>query len=58
MITRLKKLEAENSRLKKKECLSIEVDHSLPAQRLIRSLEQLIEWRGKPTQNAYIEKFN
>jgi len=22
--------------------------HSLPAQRVIQSLEQLIEWRGKP----------
>ena len=30
--------------------LCIEVDHSLPAQRVIKSLEQLIEceWRGKP----------
>jgi putative transposase len=76
-----------------RECLGIEVDHSLPAQRVIKSLEQLIEWRGKPkaircdngpeyishalrewaqamdielmyiqpgkpTQNAYIERFN
>ena len=76
-----------------RECLGIEVDHSLPAQRVIQSLEQLIEWRGKPkaircdngpeyishalrewaqttgielmhiqpgkpTQNAYIERFN
>ena len=31
-----------------RECLGIEVDHSLPAQRVIKSLEQLIEWRGKP----------
>ena len=28
--------------------VNIEVDHSLPAQRVIQSLEQLIEWRGKP----------
>ena len=76
-----------------RECLGIEVDLSLPAQRVIQSLEQLIEWRGKPkairwdngpeyishalrewaqatgielmyiqlgkpTQNAYIERFN
>ncbi len=76
-----------------RECLSIEIDHSLPAQRVIQSLEQLIQWRskpkaircdngpeyishilrewaqamdielmyiqpGKPTQNAYIERFN
>jgi putative transposase len=76
-----------------RECLGIEVDHSLPAERVIKSLEQLIEWRGKPkaircdngpeyisyalrewaqamdielmyiqpgkpTQNAYIERFN
>ena len=76
-----------------RECLGIEVDHSLPAQRVIKTLEQLIEWRGKPkaircdngpeyishalrewaqamgielmyiqpgkpTQNAYIERFN
>ena len=31
-----------------RECLGIEVDHSLPAERVIKSLEQLIEWRGKP----------
>ncbi len=31
-----------------RECLSIEVDHSLPVQRVIQSLERLIEWRGKP----------
>ena len=31
-----------------RECLGIEVDHSLLAQRVIKSLEQLIEWRGKP----------
>ena len=76
-----------------RECLGIEVDHSLPAQRVMRTLERLIEWRGKPkalrcdngpeyisqalrdwaqardielmyiqpgkpTQNAYIERFN
>lgn len=28
--------------------LDITVDFSLPAQRVIRSLEQVIEWRGKP----------
>lgn len=28
----------------------IEVDLSLPAARVIRSLEQIIEWRGKPLQ--------
>ena len=76
-----------------RECLAIDVDFSLPAQRVIRSLKQIIEWRGKPaavrcdngpeyisqelvnwateehinllyiqpgkpTQNAYIERFN
>jgi len=76
-----------------REGLTIDVDFSLPAERVIRSLEQLIEWRGKPksircdngpeyiskdlkkwakdnniklvfiepgkpTQNAYIERFN
>jgi len=41
-----------------RKCLGIEVDHSLPVQRVIKSLEQLIDWRGKPTQNAYIERFN
>ena len=76
-----------------REGLGIEVDFSLPSTRVIRSLEQLIEWRGKPdalrcdngseyisqalrdwtmeqqitllyiqpgkpTQNAYIERFN
>lgn len=76
-----------------REGLGIEVDLSLPAPRVIRALEQIIEWRGKPaalrcdngpeyisetlrswaqrqritllyiqpgkpTQNAYIERFN
>ena len=76
-----------------REGLCIEVDLSLPSARVIRSLEQVIEWRGKPdairldngpeyiaqsliewanaqqitllyiqpgkpTQNAYIERFN
>ena len=76
-----------------REGLGIDVDLSLPAQRVIRALDQIIEWRGepaalrcdngpeyisqalvewanrkritliyiqpgKPTQNAYIERFN
>ena len=31
-----------------REALGIEVDFSLPSERVIRSLEQIIEWRGKP----------
>jgi putative transposase len=31
-----------------REGLCIEVDFSLPAPRIVRSLDQLIEWRGKP----------
>lgn len=31
-----------------REGLCIDVDFSLPAVRAIRSLEQIIEWRGKP----------
>ena len=31
-----------------REGLGIEVDFSLPAERVIRVLDQLIEWRGKP----------
>ena len=76
-----------------REALAIEVDTSLPAERVIRVLEQVLTWRGKPnrirvdngpefistalgfwceekgialqfiqpgkpTQNAYIERFN
>ena len=76
-----------------REGLGIEVDFGLPAARIIRSLDQIIEWRGKPrvirtdngsemcsaefqtwahkhdiqvqfiqpgkpTQNAYVERFN
>lgn len=33
-----------------REGLVIEVDFSLPAERVRRSLNQLIEWRGKPRQ--------
>ena len=31
-----------------REGLAIDVDFSLPAERVIRSLNQIIEWRGKP----------
>ncbi len=31
-----------------REGLGIEVDFSLPAVRVIRALEQIVEWRGKP----------
>jgi putative transposase len=31
-----------------REGLCINVDFSLPAERVMRSLEQIIEWRGKP----------
>lgn len=76
-----------------REALAIDVDLSMPSQRVIRSLERVIEWRGKPsaircdngpeyvsgqlitwankhqitlmyiqpgkpTQNAYVERFN
>jgi putative transposase len=41
-----------------REGLGIEVDFSLPAERVIRSLNQIIEWRGKPQQNAYVERYN
>ena len=32
-----------------REGLGIEVDFSLPAERVVRSLNRIIEWRGKPT---------
>ncbi|AGT11314.1 transposase (plasmid) [Paracoccus aminophilus JCM 7686] len=31
-----------------REGLGIKVDFSLPAERVVRSLNQIIEWRGKP----------
>ena len=31
-----------------REALDIEVDFSLPSERVIRTLDQIIEWRGKP----------
>ena len=31
-----------------REALGIEVDFSLPSERVIRSLDQIIDWRGKP----------
>jgi putative transposase len=33
-----------------REGLTIDVDFSLPASRVVRSLNQIIEWRGKPRQ--------
>jgi len=31
-----------------REGLGIEVDFSLPAEQVVRSLNRIIEWRGKP----------
>lgn len=31
-----------------RECLAIEVDTSLPGQRMVRLLEQLVQWHGSP----------
>ena len=31
-----------------REGLAIEVDFSLPASRVVRALDQIIEWRGQP----------
>jgi putative transposase len=31
-----------------REALGIEVDFSLPSERVVRSLDQIIAWRGKP----------
>ena len=36
----------------------IEIATSIPARRVIRVMEQLIELHGKPDQNAFIERFN
>jgi putative transposase len=32
-----------------RECLAIDVDFSLPTQRVVRSLDRIIEWRRKPS---------
>ena len=36
-----------------REGLAIEVDFSLPALRVSRPLNRIIEWPGKPQQNGY-----
>lgn len=41
-----------------REALGIEIDFCLPAERVIRALRQIITWRAKPQQNAYVERFN
>jgi len=33
-----------------REALGIEVDFSLPAERVVRTLEQIVDWRGKPAR--------
>ena len=33
-----------------RECLAVEVDTSLPGERVVRTLENIIAWRGKPGQ--------
>ena len=35
-----------------REGLCIEVDFSLPAERVVSSLNQIIEWRGQPQSNS------
>jgi len=32
-----------------REALAIDIDFSFPTERVIRSLNQIIEWRGKPS---------
>ncbi|MEY4762065.1 MAG: hypothetical protein RLZZ200_1921 [Pseudomonadota bacterium] len=41
-----------------REGLGIEVDLSLPAARVIRSLDQIIEWRGRPKRSAATTDLN
>ncbi len=36
-----------------REALRIEINFSLPAERVILALEQIIEWRGKPATIRY-----
>lgn len=31
-----------------REALAMDIDFSLPAERVVRALDQVIEWRGKP----------
>jgi putative transposase len=38
--------------------MAIEADLSLPSARVIRSLDQIIEWRGRPQQDAHVERYN
>ncbi|MCG1018500.1 hypothetical protein [Burkholderia sp. b13] len=45
--------DADESRLHRindfnREALGIEIDFSLPSQRVIRALRQIISWRGRP----------
>ena len=40
------------------EGLCISVDFSLPAERVVQGLNQIIERRGKPQQNTYIKRYN
>jgi putative transposase len=36
--------------MRNREGLCIEVDLSLPSERVVRALDQIIEWQGKPSQ--------
>jgi len=41
-----------------REALNITIDTSLSAKRITRELDKIIDWRGKPTQISFIERFN
>jgi putative transposase len=41
-----------------REALAIDIDLSLPSERVIRALDQIIEWRGKPLAFAVITARN
>ena len=40
-----------------REGLEIEVDVSLPSERVTRALDRIIEWRGKPRNKKWPRKF-
>lgn len=41
-----------------REAITMEIGYSFTSNRVVEFVKQAIEWRGRPMQNGYVERFN